>query len=187
MMGQIPPRSGYRRFVDPLAASCPVQAPPGTIGSPEPFEEWLASDLRAARDASARVLVVSPFPLDSTRVRAHGRATIVLQEPANAGAGRSGHHFASGSFDVAYLHRLSVVTLPGRWLERAYRLLEPGGRIAVAVEPAEFSFAPLPAGGDAHLLARMLTDAGFHRPRVLHRSSRLIVAGAHCAERGDAW
>ena len=185
-MGQIPLRRGYRGFVDTLAAS-PLESAPNAIASSEPFEEWLASDLRAAGDPSARVLVVSPLPLDSTRVRVHGRATIVWQKPGDADAGRTGPHFASGSFDVAYLHRLSVITLPGRWLERAYRLLEPGGRIAAAVDPAEFSFAPLPAGGDAHLLARMLTDAGFHRPRVLHRSSRLIVAGAHCAERGDAW
>ena len=150
---------------------------------PSAFEEWLVGDLLARGDP--RVLVVSPLHFDSGHLDPGGRVTALCRSTREGDDARADADcgFAAGSFYAVYLHRMIAIAMPGRWLERARHLLRPGGRVVAAVDPAEFSFAPLPAGGDAQLLGRILIDAGFCRVELLQRALGLIIATAHRDER----
>jgi hypothetical protein len=146
------------------------------------FEEWLVGDLLACE---GRALVVSPLHFDPTHLDPDGRVMTLCcstraGEEASAAVER---RLAGGGFDAVYLHRVIAIAMPGRWIEKARQLLKPGGRVVAAVDPAEFSFAPLPAGGDAQLLGRILIDAGFCRVELIHRAPSLIIAAAHRDER----
>jgi hypothetical protein len=125
----------------------------GTSGS---YEDWLDADLQSC--GGQRALVVSAGSL----------------EPAPP---------VDESLDALYLDRVLRMSSLVPSLARAHRALVPGGRLVVAVDPAEFKFAPLPAGGDVQLLGRLLTDAGFCRVELAHRSAHAIVVTAHRAER----
>ena len=149
-----------------------------TAAEARAFEDWLVDDL--SMQSEARVLVVSPQPLDRRRLAAVRGLTILccprggrndLSASLDLGSART-------TFNVVYLHQMIGVAMGGRWADCAYRMLRPGGRIAVAVDPSEFSFAPLPAGGDVRLLGRILTDSGFCRVRLVCHTTRLIIATA---------
>lgn len=144
------------------------------------FEEWLVGDLTARDDS--RVLVVSPSHIDPRELPGKPAVTMLCgSERAGADPG-----FVAESFDTVYLHRTVDIAAPGRWLDRAHRLLKPGGRLVAVFDPAEFTFAPLPAGGDACLLGRILSQAGFSRLEPVQRTPRLIVASAYRSERDRA-
>jgi hypothetical protein len=146
------------------------------------FEEWLVGDLLARGDA--RVVVVSPLKLDPIHLDPDGRVTTLCCSARGVGANFDvDRGFDSGSFDAVYLHRVIAIAMPGRCLGAARHLLKTGGYLVAAVDPAEFSFAPLPAGGDAQLLGRILTDAGFCRVELIHRAPSLIIVAAHRDER----
>ena len=135
----------------------PAQATPPNPRTAErdAFEAWLAADLAGQAGAT---LVVTP------------------ESPAPAS-------LAAGAYAAIYLDRVLTIASPGGWLERARRALSPGGRLVLAVDPADFSFAPLPAGGDLQLLGRWLADAGFCRIELAQRSPQRLVVSAHRAER----
>jgi len=141
------------------------------------FEEWLVGDLAARNDS--RVLVVSPFHFDPRRFTGKPKVTMLC------GAERGGADpgFTAESFETVYLHRAIDIAAPGRWLDRARRVLKPEGRLVAVFDPAEFSFAPLPVGGDACLLGRILAQAGFSRVEAVHRTPCLIIASAYRSER----
>jgi hypothetical protein len=122
---------------------------PGTLGT---YDDWLDSDLRA--HGSGRVLVVSARSL----------------EPAPP---------LDESLDALYLDRVLRMSSLAPSLDRAHRALAAGGRLVVAVDPSEFKFAPLPDGGDVQLLCRLLSEAGFCRVELAHRSAQAIVVTAH--------
>jgi hypothetical protein len=158
-----------------IAALAPELASAGVATEAGTFEDWLATDL-ATRSAQ-RVLVVSAQPLDRSRIPTSAGPTALC-------CPRPGHDDSLadlgvvGSFDVVYLCEIAGIAVDARWLDRAHRMLRPEGRIVLAVEPSEFSFAPLPAGGDARLLGRILTEAGFCRVQIVLRTARLIIATA---------
>ena len=141
------------------------------------FEEWLVGDLAARNDS--RVLVLSPFHFDPRRFTGKPKVTMLC------GAERGGADpgFTAESFETVYLHRTIDIAAPGRWLDRARRVLKPEGRLVAVFDPAEFSFAPLPVGGDACLLGRILAQAGFSRVEAVHRTPCLIIASAYRSER----
>ena len=141
------------------------------------FEEWLVGDLTTHNDS--RVVVVSPFHFDPRRLAGKPEVTMLCgEERRGADPG-----LTAESFDTVYLHRTIDIASPGRWLDRARSLLKPGGRLVAVFDPAEFSFAPLPAGGDACLLGRILAQAGFSRVEAIHRTPRLIIASAYRSNR----
>src|SRR5262245_17813434 len=146
------------------------------------FEEWLVGDL-SGRDGS-RVLVVSPSQLDPRRFATTAAVTMLCCSARASDDADPG--LAAAPFDNVYLHRMIAIAAPGQWLDRARRLLSVGGRVVIAIDPAEFGFAPLPAGGDARLLGRILADAGFCRVEIVHRTARLIIAAAYRDERDRA-
>jgi hypothetical protein len=121
------------------------------------FDDWLATDLAAQRGAT---LVIS----------AQRSAPTALP---------------SGIYETVYLDRVVAIAAPSAWLDRAHRALAAGGRLVVGVDPAEFSFAPLPAGGDVQLLGRLLGQAGFCRVELVHRSARRVVVSAQRVERAS--
>jgi len=141
------------------------------------FEEWLVGDLAARNDS--RVLVLSPFHFDPRRFTGKPKVTMLC------GAERGGADpgFTAESFETVYLHRAIDIAAPGRWLDRARRVLKPEGRLVAVFDPAEFSFAPLPVGGDACLLGRILAQSGFSRVEAVHRTPCLIIASAYRSER----
>lgn len=162
-------------LVQPAARTSSDVAPASSA-----FEEWLVGDLTARDDS--HVLIVSPFHIDPRELPGKPAVTM-LCGPEMAGADPG---VVAESFDTVYLHRTVDIAAPGRWLDRARRLLKPGGRLVAAFDPAVFSFAPLPAGGDACLLGRILAQAGFSRLEPVHRTPRLIIASAYRDERNRA-
>ena len=131
-----------------------------------------------------RVLVVSPLHFDAMHIDPDGHVTtLCCSTPGEEASAANERGLVGGDFDAVYLHRVIAIAKPGRWLEKARQLLKPGGRVVAAVDPAEFSFAPLPAGGDTQLLGRILIDAGFCRVELIHRAIGLIVVAAHRDER----
>jgi hypothetical protein len=146
------------------------------------FEEWLVGDLLCSE---VRALVVSPLRFDPIHLDPEGRVTTLCCSPRGGDEASTDaeRRFAGDAFDAVYLHRMVAIAMPGRWLERARQILKPGGRIIAAVDPSEFGFAPLPAGGDAQLLGRILIDAGFCRVELIHRAPDLIIVTAHRDER----
>src|SRR5215472_8054344 len=99
------------------------------------FEEWLVGDLTAHNDS--RVLVVSPFHFDPRRLPGKPAVTMLC------GAVRTGPDpgFKAEGFETVYLHRTIDIAAPGRWLDRARRLLKAEGRLVAVFDPVEFSFA----------------------------------------------
>ena len=161
----------------PTALLQPAARTSSDVAASSAFEEWLVGDLKAHNDT--RVLVVSPFHFDPRRFPGKPAVTMLC------GAERRGADpgFTAESFETVYLHRTVDIAAPGRWLDRARRLLKPEGRLVAVFDPAEFSFAPLPAGGDARLLGRILAQAGFSRVEAVHRTPCLIIASAYRSER----
>ncbi|HXX86714.1 MAG TPA: methyltransferase domain-containing protein [Casimicrobiaceae bacterium] len=159
-------------------APSPERAATDAATDAEAFEDWLVSDVSALGEA--RVLVVSPQPLDRRRIPASVGLTMLCSRRGERADTTRGADlgFGSGSFDAVYLCEMTGLAVDPRCLRRAHRALKPGGRVAVVVGPSEFSFAPLPAGGDARLLARILTDAGFCGIEIIRRTTRLIIAAA---------
>jgi len=163
----------------PSAAALPLnESSVDTAAEARAFEDWLAGDLSMQSEAYA--LVVSPQALDRRRFAAVHGLTILCCPRGGRNDLRAGLDLESArtTFDVVYLHQMIGVAMDGRWADRAYRMLRPGGSIVVAVDPSEFSFAPLPAGGDERLLVRILIDSGFCRVRLLRHRTRLIIATA---------
>jgi SAM-dependent methyltransferase len=142
------------------------------------LREWLAADLLARAVKQALVVSVAelePVPLAG----AVESVTMLRRSPLDGGSADLGWGFADGSFDAVYLHRMIRIAAPATWLARARRVLKPGGILLAVADPADFKFAPLPAGGDVVLLHRALQEAGFRRMELVCRSSRLIVVAAH--------
>jgi len=139
------------------------------------FEEWVAAHLDTRADA--RALVVSSMSLAPRRFDATGTVTTLCRQPTGRETASTGvdPQFADATFDAIYLHRMLAIGVPSRWLERACRILKWTGTVFVAAHPADFSFAPLPAGGDAHLLGRLLKEGGFGRIELVSRAPRLII------------
>ena len=160
-----------------------AHANPGAASSV--FEEWLAAHL--VTRPNARALVVSSMSLAPRRFDARGTVTTLYRQPTERESASTGvdAQFADATFDAIYLHRMITIGVPSRWFERARRILKSTGAVFVAADPADFSFAPLPAGGDAHLLGRLLKDAGFGRIELVFRAPRLIIV-AGCRRGGDS-
>jgi SAM-dependent methyltransferase len=146
-------------------------------GALDVFQAWLCADLRARAVTQALVVsAVSPDQLPA--VGALGSVTMHRRSPLDGAATDPKWGFADASFDAVYLHRMIRIASPATWLARARRVLKPGGTLLVVADPADFKFAPLPAGGDVLLLHRVLQEAGFGRTELVCRASRLIVVAA---------
>jgi hypothetical protein len=141
------------------------------------FRDWLATDLlaRAVRHA----LVVSALRADQgPLLGVHTSVTMLRRWPPDGGSPVLELGFADESFEAVYLHRMIRVEAPAPWLGTIRRVLTSGGTILAAADPADFTFAPLPTGGDAFLLGRALRAAQFCRTELVCRGPRLVVVAA---------
>jgi|SRR5450631_1720649 SAM-dependent methyltransferase len=173
--------SKYRHYANGIPIMVSTQSTPhapADASALDAFREWLTADLRARSVKQA--LVVSAVQLDEApRIGAHESVTIVRRSPPDGSSADLELGFADGSFDAVYMHRMIRVAAPATWLGSARRVLKTGGAIVAAAVPADFAFAPLPAGGDVLLLRRVLQAAGFCRTELVCRTPRLIIVAAH--------
>jgi hypothetical protein len=148
------------------------------------FRDWLAADL-GARPLS-HALVISDLGVDAGPSLGAGKSVTMLRPSApDAGDQVLASGLAGGSFDAVYLHRMIHVEVPAPWLGTLRRLLRCGGTILAAADAADFTFAPLPKGGDALLLGRALRAARFHRTELVCRGPRLVIVAA-CRDDPDS-
>lgn len=141
------------------------------------FRDWLTVDL-AAR-AVERALVVSALRPDQGALFGSPTSVTMLGRSSSDGGPIPVSAFAVGHFDAVYLHRMIRVETSASWLGTLRRILNSGGAILAAADPADFTFAPLPTGGDAFLLGRALREARFCRTELVCRMPRLVVVAAH--------
>jgi SAM-dependent methyltransferase len=150
--------------------SVPRSTVDGALGA---FQEWLTADLVARPVEQA--LIVSAMPLDVPVAGARKWVTMLRRSPLEGGSRDPRWEFADGIFDAVYAHRMIRIATPATWLGSALRVLKPGGTLLASADPADFKFAPLPAGGDVILLHRVVQAAGFHRTELVYRSPVLII------------
>lgn len=137
------------------------------------FLRWLKNDLFLR--VNQMCLIISGLKLEPVGLGANCELAGAGQDTAEA---RSTRRFASCSFNRVYVHR-AVRSLPEvEYAAELSRILQPGGVVVAAAYHEDFSFAPLPAGAEAHLLRRMLISAGFVDLRTEHTADGFIAISA---------
>ena len=127
----------------------------------------VAEALRARMQTPAgTLLVVSLQAVDLTAAVAHEPALYRL--PGNAAGGRDPWlPFDDQAFDAIVLYRMTSHDVDMQLLlGETARVLRPGGILLVLEHHADFSFAPLPDAGPAHLLHGWLRGAGYAQVEV---------------------
>lgn len=136
--------------------------------------QWLAKEISLHTERLA--LVVSKSVLDLTTLPS---AAAVTQIVAPSGQLNSSVSFADATFDRVFLHRIVTHTRGAEWLAQVRRVLRPGGLLFASAYADDFSFTPLPVGGEIHLLKRTLLSSGFeHVELVNHGPQHFIVCGS---------
>ena len=91
---------------------------------------------------------------------------------------------SAGSFDVAVMCRMarhSASIAVSRLLGELRRVVRPAGSLVLLDHRDDFGFAPLPAGGQTHLLRRWLIAAGFRELQFANASAEWLVTAARRA------
>lgn len=137
-----------------------------------------------------RLLVVALDDLDASDFSEVAHESAIRRLPENSVQAevreKPGRHPAVSSvdqaFDVVVLYRL---TNRGddlqRLLRKVARVIQPEGEVVVVAHDEDFSFAPLPDVGGAHLLRRWLREAGFAEFSFPRLPDSRVVAVAHAS------
>jgi hypothetical protein len=91
---------------------------------------------------------------------------------------------SAGSFDVAVMCRIArhaATVEMSRLLGELRRVIRPAGSLVLLDHREDFAFAPLPAGGQTHLLRRWLIAAGFGELQFANAASEWLVTAARRA------
>ena len=93
--------------------------------------------------------------------------------------------FTDRAFDIVVFYRLtSRADELQRLLRETGRILRPEGAVIIVAHENDFSFAPLPDIGRAHLLRRWLSEAGFAAVDFPPLTDSRVVAIAHASRVG---
>jgi SAM-dependent methyltransferase len=88
---------------------------------------------------------------------------------------------SAGSFDVAVMCRMarhSASIAVSRLLGELRRVIRPAGSLVLLDHRDDFGFAPLPTGGQTHLLRRWLIAAGFGELQFANAAPEWLVTAA---------
>lgn len=93
--------------------------------------------------------------------------------------------FTDRAFDIVVFYRLtSRADELQRLLRETGRILRPEGAVIIVAHENDFSFAPLPDVGRAHLLRRWLSEEGFAAADFPPLTDSRVIAIAHATRVG---
>lgn len=128
-----------------------------------------------------RLLVVAVEEVTASGLEGVAHEASLYRLPGNSAASHDPWlPFADEAFDIVVLYRVTSHNVDMQLLlGETARVLRAHGNVLVLVHQADFSFAPLPDTGPAHLLNGWLREAGFASVDFPAYGASRLVAVAH--------
>lgn len=137
--------------------------------------DWIQREITAHSGGPALLICGGP-----TDERLLGRlpANVLLWRHARGAGGTLGALFADAVFSRIYTHSALAPVGDEPFIADLHRVLRADGTLLASACSKDFAFAPLPAGGDAQALRRVLQLAGFTGIYLEQRGNTSFVMSA---------